>query len=117
MEFYIKEVNDANYDDDLFQVDEDIAMLLTQIETLLFTPKRTVLGYPSFGLSLEDYVYSFTYNDIMLKNIVETAIFNFIPLASSFSIDVNVEFLPRVEINMVIIDITINNRFGISLTI
>lgn len=117
MEFYIKEVNDPNYDDNMFEVDDNIGLLMTQLETLLFTPKGSILGNLEFGLNLEDYVYSFTYNDTMLKNVVESAITNNIPLSNQYPIDVNVEFLSREERNMVVIDITINSKYGISLTI
>lgn len=115
MELYIKTLGDPNFDADQLQADEDIQMLLTQIETLIFTNKGEVMGNPDFGLNLEDYVYSFRYNDTMLQGMVEAGIDRFCPLSYKYPVSVNVEFTTEKERNMVFIDITIDNRYGIGL--
>ena len=115
MELYIKTIGDPNYDADQIQADEDIQMLLTQIETLIFTNKGEVMGNADFGLNIEDYVYSFRYNDTMLQNMIEEGISRFVPLSYKYPVSVKVEFTPEIERNMVFIDITIDNRYGIGL--
>ena len=58
MEFYIKKEGDPRFDVGQMEADGDIAEILIQIETLLFTSKGSVLGDPDFGLNLDDYVYT-----------------------------------------------------------
>ena len=115
MELYIKAIGDPNFDADQLQADEDIQMLLTQIETLIFTNKGDVLGNPDFGLNIDDYVYSFRYNDTMLQGMIEAGISRYCPLSYKYPVSVTVEFTQETERNMVFIDITIDNRYGIGL--
>ena len=56
MEFYIKDIGDPHYDNTELQSSSEIAMLLTQIETLLFTRIGDVMGDPEFGANIDDYV-------------------------------------------------------------
>lgn len=115
MELYIKAVGDPNFRPDQLQVDEEIQLMLTQIETLLFTSKGDVMGMPEFGLNLEDYVYSFMYNDDMIKGVVSTAISTYVPYSTKYPVSVNVEYVTETERNAMYIDITIDNRYGIGL--
>lgn len=115
MELYIKKVGDPNFDPEQLQADEDIQMLLTQIETLIFTNKGEVLGNPEFGLNIDDYVYSFRYNDTMLQSMIADGIYRYCPLSYKYPVNVSVEFTPETERNMVFIDITIDGRYGIGL--
>jgi len=117
MELYIKSLEDPNYDEDQLQIDEDIALIISQIETLVFTQKGDVMGDPEFGLNLEDYVYSFMYNDTMLQGVVQSAIERYIPLAAKIPVHTTVEFAELTEKNMVFIDISIDYRFGITIAI
>jgi len=113
MEFYIKDIGDPGYDVNTLQVDEEIGMLLTQIEMCLFTKKGDVLGAVNFGANLEDYVYSFMYNDGMLKGVITDQFDTYIPLAKKYNTTVSVDFLSQTEKNVVFIDITIDNRYKI----
>jgi hypothetical protein len=117
MDLYIKSLEDPNYDENQLQVDEDIALIISQIETLVFTQRGDVMGDPDFGLNLEDYVYSFRYNDTMLQGVVQSAISRNIPLAAKIPVHVTVEFASLTEKNVVFIDITIDYRFGITIAI
>ena len=117
MELYIKSNTDPNWRPDQLQVDEELAMLLTQIETLFFTNKGDVIGNPDFGLNLEDYVYSFRYNDSMLQGVVKAAINDYIPLANNYKVDVEVEFTEETQRSIVLINVIINDTYGIGLSI
>jgi hypothetical protein len=115
MELYIKALGDPNFDAEQLQADDDIQMLLTQIETLIFTNKGEVMGNADFGLNIEDYVYSFRYNDTMLQGMIEAGIDRYCPLSYKYPVSVSVEFTQETERNMVFIDITIDGRYGIGL--
>lgn len=117
MELYIKDITDPNFDPQQVQSDEEISMLLTQIEVLLFTRKGEVLGSPEFGANLEDYVYSFMYNDDMLKGIVENQIQEYVPLARKYNTQVTVEFAQETERNVMFLDIIIDSKYQIQVSI
>jgi hypothetical protein len=117
MELYVKAIGDPNFDANQMQSDEEIQMMLTQIETLIFTTKGDVMGDPDFGLNIEDYIYSFRYNDTMLQGMIETNIDRYIPLANKYPVSVGVEFTQETERNLVYIDISVDNRYGIGLYI
>lgn len=117
MEFYIKNIEDPGFDPNTIQLDEEIGMLLTQIEMCLFTKKGDVLGDTDFGANLEDYVYSFMYNDGMLKTVINDQFNRYIPLARKYNTRVDVEFLSQTERNVVFVDITIDNRYKIEVYI
>jgi hypothetical protein len=117
MEIYIKTIEDPNYTTNQLEVGSEVQMLLTQIENLIFTKRGDVLGDADFGLNLEDYVYSFSYNDNMLKGYIEKSISTYIPLASKYNVNVNVEFATETERNLVFVDIVIDNTFGIQISL
>jgi phage baseplate assembly protein W len=117
MEFYVKALGDPNFNRDKLQQDDDISMILTQIETILFTRKGSVLGSPNFGANLEDYVYELRYNDYLLKGAIEDQISRYVPLARKYPVDVSVEFTDEVDRHVVFLDITVDSRFQLGVYI
>lgn len=117
MELYIKDINDVNFDPQQSQIDEEISMLLTQIEVLLFTKKGEVLGDPDFGANLDDYVYSFMYNNDMLKSVVDEQLRIYVPLARKYNTQVSVEFAQETERNIMYLDILIDSKYRIEVSI
>ena len=113
MEFYVKSINDPNFQIDKLQQDDEISMLLTQLQVILGTRKGDVLGNPDFGANLEDYVYEFRYNDYMLKNIVEQQISAYVPHAAKYNVEVDIQFLNEVYRHTVYLDIIVDSRFNL----
>lgn len=110
MEFYVKNIGEPHFQPDKLQQDDELSMLLTQIETILFTRKGEVLGMDNFGCNLEDYVYSFRYNDFMLKKVIVDQLDLFVPLASKYKVDVDVDFAEETDRHAVFLDIVIDSR-------
>lgn len=108
MEFYIKHIGDPKYQGDKLQQDNEISMLLTQIETILFTRRGDVLGKPNFGTNLEDYVYEFQYNNYQIKGMVSRQIANFVPLANKYNVTVDVDFMEESNKHVMFLDITVD---------
>ena len=68
MDFYVKAKGDPNYDPRKVHSESEIAQLIGQIETMLFTNKGEVLGQPDFGCNLDDLVYSLGYNEEQIQS-------------------------------------------------
>lgn len=117
MEFYVKNIGEPNYKSDVMQQDSELSMLLTQIQTMLFTRKGEVLGQPNFGANLEDYVYELRYNDYQLKTVIDNQINEFIPLASKYNVSVGIEVVDDVTNHVVFLDITVDSRFQLGVYI
>lgn len=117
MEFYVKDIGEPNYQPDKIQQDAELSMLLTQIETVLFTRKGQVLGNPEFGANLEDYVYSFRYNDYMIKKVLVEQLNMFVPLAQKYNVDVGVDFVENSDHHVMFLDITVDSRFQLGVYI
>lgn len=92
MELYVKTVEDPNHDVRLVHIENEIAQLITQIETMLFTDRGTVLGNPNFGASLESLIYELNANEEQIKGIVNEQMDMFIPLAEKYDTKVDVTF-------------------------
>lgn len=117
MEFYIKKEGDPRFDVSQMEIDDEITELLIQIETLFFTSKGSVLGDADFGLNLDDYVYSFRYNDNMLVKVVKEAINKYIPLSKKYSVDVTVDFTEEVDRHIVFISVVVDSKYQVGLYI
>lgn len=117
MEFYVKNIGEPGYKADVMQQDSELSMLLTQIQTMLFTRKGEVLGQPNFGANLEDYVYEFRYNDFQLKTVIDNQIAEYIPLASKYSVSIEIEVVDDITNHVVFLDITVDSRFQLGVYI
>jgi phage baseplate assembly protein W len=117
MEFYIKHIGDPSFQRDKLQQDDDLSIMLTQIETILFTRKGSVLGNPEFGANLEDYVYEFRYNDYQIKNAVNKQIRNYVPLSNKNPVNVEVDFTEESSRYVMFLDITIDARIKVGIFI
>jgi len=117
MEFYIKKYGDPKFDNSQMEIDDEITELLIQLETMLFTTKGSVLGSPEFGLNLDDYVYSFRYNDNMLVKLIREDINRFIPLSKKYSVEVTADFTDEVDRHLVFISIVVDAKYQVGLYI
>jgi hypothetical protein len=111
MEFYVKAIGDPGFNIEKLQQDSDISMLLTQIETILFTRKGSVLGNPDFGANLEDYVYELRYNDYLIKKVINDQIQKYVPLAQKYPVDIQVDFAEESNRHLMFLDITVDSKF------
>jgi len=117
MDFYIKYIGDPNYQTGVVQNVSEIEQLLAQIETVLFTRKRDVLGTPGFGCNLEDIVYSLGQNEFQIKNEIQGQLANFVPLSAKYKTTVSVKFIKGEVRDMAFIDITVNNEYQIKVNL
>lgn len=111
MELYIKTIGDPNYNPLKVHSDGEIAQLITQIETTLFTNKREVLGNPDFGCNLEDLIYSLNYNNFQIKSVIDQQISFYCPLAKKYNVSTDVSFVKGTVRDIAYVDITIDSKY------
>jgi len=117
MDFYIKTLGDPNWNDTQVQTNGEIEQLIQQIETVLFTGKADVLGSPGFGCDLESYIYALGYNEGQLKDVLDTQIKYYCPLAQKYSVSTKVNFLKGNVRDIAYIDITVDSKYLVQLNI
>ena len=113
---YIKTIGDPNYSTTSVHTKNEIAQLITQIETILFTNKGEVLGDPDFGCSLNDMIYSLNANEFTLKKEIDKQIARYCPLASKYMVDAKISFIRGEVRDEAYIDILIDSKYMISVT-
>ena len=91
-DIYCRPIDSVGYSNEALELSDDISLLLQQIECTLTTPKSRVLGVQDFGLNLEDYIFDLTFNTIAIESAIRTQIGLFIPLTTTYPVDVSVVF-------------------------
>jgi hypothetical protein len=117
MDFYVKTIGDPNYDPYKVHSESEVAQLIGQIETTLFTNRGEVLGEPDFGCNLEDLVYSLGYNEVQIQGIVNEQFKRFVPLAAKFNVEVLVSFYRGEVRDIAQIDVTIDSKYQVGVYI
>jgi len=117
MELYIKTPEDPNFDPLQVDIEDEVQQLITQIETILFTSKQEVLGAPTFGVNLEDLIYSFHFNEYEIKRNIDEQLRDFCPLADKYETRVEVEFIRGEERDAANVSIIINNKYAVGVKV
>jgi len=117
MDFYVKAPGDPNYDPYQIHSESEVAQLIGQIETTLFTNRGDVLGDPNFGVSLEDLVYSLGYTEEQIQKIIYDQFDAYIPLAQKYDVKITVAFYKGEVRDIAQIDITIDSKYQVGVYI
>jgi len=116
MELYIKYPTDPNYDPVQVQTNSEIEMLITQIQTVLFTNGGEVMGQHRFGCDLETLIYEFNANGHDIRAKITEQLAAYCPLAQKYNVDVEIEFMQGEVRDIAFIDITIDSKYGIKIS-
>jgi phage baseplate assembly protein W len=92
MELYVKTIEDPGHDENQIHTTNEISQLITQIETMLFTTKGSVLGEPDFGADLETLIYELDANEAQIGALINHQLEMYIPLSEKYDTDVNITF-------------------------
>lgn len=117
MDFYVRVKGDPNYDATKVHSESELAQLIGQIETMLFTNKGDVLGSPGFGANLEDLIYSLGYNEGQIQYVIEDQMNTYIPLAIKYNVQTKVEFYKGVVRDIAQINIEIDSKYQVGVYI
>lgn len=116
MELYIKTIGDPNYVSTEVQVENEVEMLISQIEMILFTRRGDVIGSPDLGCNLEDTLYTLNFNEHQLKSLIQQQVLTYSPLATKYSVKVDVVFERGEVRDTAYIDILIDNKYMITVS-
>lgn len=94
----------------LLEVSDEISLLIEQIECILFTKTKSVIGNSNFGVDLEDLLFTLNANEGQIKSKITSQINSYCPLASKYSVEIDVNFIKDVDRDIGIIDIYIDAR-------
>lgn len=114
MELYIKAFGDPNYNAEEIVIENEVEMLISQIEMVLFTNKGDVMGNPDIGCNLEDLLYTFNFNNHKIKSLIENQIATYCPLSDKYSVEVDVTFQRGDVRDVAYVDILIDNKYLLS---
>lgn len=117
MDFYVKTLGDPNYDPTKVHTESELAQLIGQIETTLFTNRGDVLGEPNFGCNLEDLVYSLNYNEQQVQDVVKQQLKIYVPLATKYDVKTTVAFYRGEVRDIAQIDIEIDSKYQVGVYI
>lgn len=117
MDFYVKTLGDPNYDPTKVHTESELAQLIGQIETTLFTNRGEVLGEPDFGCNLEDLVYSLNYNEQQVQDVVKQQLDVYVPLAKKYDVKTTVAFYRGEVRDIAQIDIKIDSKYQVGVYI
>lgn len=117
MEFYIRAYGDPNFDPSKIHSESELAMALTQIETILFTNRGEVMGDSYFGANLEDLVYSLNYNEGQIIGVINEQLDLYSPLAKKLGASVSVSFFKGTTRDIAQIDIVLDSKYQVGVYI
>jgi phage baseplate assembly protein W len=117
MDFYVKDLGDPNFDINKVHSESELAQVLTQIETMLFTNRGEVMGEPDFGANLEDLVYSLELNEQAIQATIRDQLNYYVPLAQKYNTQITVQFYKGNVRDIAQIDVILDSRYQVGVYI
>jgi hypothetical protein len=113
-DLYSRNPTFKKYQDNLLEVTDEISLLVTQIENLFATSKKSVMGSLDMGMDLLDMLFTLNLTETEIISNISEQIYNYCPLAMEHDVDVQVQFFKGNAKDVAVIDIYINNSKAIS---
>ncbi len=114
-DFYTRDDTAPKYQSDIMELSDTVSLLIIQIENILFTKRREVIGFPGMGVNLEELLFTFNVNENELIAKVSSNIINYCPLSRIHPVDVRAYFLRGTEKDIALIDIIIEGKKSLSI--
>jgi phage baseplate assembly protein W len=109
-EIYIRTSDDPKYIDTALEHSEEVEMLLGKIMMILKTRKGEVLGDPDFGVSLEDYLFTFELNEERIRSEIFDQIIMYMPEAENFNLKLEIKRFKGTVRDLILLDFLIDGR-------
>jgi len=112
IEIYNRDPGDPFFKSDVIEISDPIEICIGQLKMILLTIKGEVLGDPSFGLSLEELVFSMDLSQKALQDEIDRHIRNYVPIFYQLGGYFDVEFYAGTERDIVYLNFFIPNYGG-----
>lgn len=114
-EIYFRDSSDPKYKKELIETNSKLESVLNKIRMILFTNRGEILGEPNLGMNLEDYLFTFNFDQQELKSKFNSQVNAYIPEQSEFKINMDVSFESDGIKNYVYLYIYVNQQlhFGV----
>ena len=112
IEIYNRDPGDPFYKSDVIEITDPIEICIGQLKMILLTIKGEVLGDPSFGLSLEELVFSMDLSEKALTDEINRHLQNYVSIFNKLGGYFNVEFYAATERDIVYLNFFIPNYGG-----
>lgn len=114
-EIYIRQPEDPKFNNDIIDFSDEYEMLYTKIMMILNTRKGEVLGDPSFGVSLEDELFTFETDETTLQSRIFTQIEKYVEEARLFDLKLDIKRFRGTVRDIILLDFFVNGKkaFGL----
>jgi len=104
IEIYNRDPEDPNYDSNVLEITDPIEICIGQLKMMLLTNKGEVLGDPSFGLGLEELIFTMGLSQKTLIDEIDLNIRNYVPLFNQLGGYFTVDFYMGTERDIVFLN-------------
>jgi phage baseplate assembly protein W len=116
-EIYIRTQDDPKYNENTLEHSSELEMLLGKIMMILKTRKGEVLGDPAFGVSLEDYLFTFNLDENRIRREISEQISIYAPESSIFNIKIDIKRFKGSVRDIILIDFILDGRKSLGLLV
>jgi hypothetical protein len=109
-DIYSRSDDMLNYNPNLMEIGDNLSIIALQIENILFTPARSLIGVPEFGVDLESLLFNLTISGSTIENIIMKQIAGNCPLIEEIPVSVEVKFFSGTVRDTAEVFIYINNQ-------
>jgi|688.fasta_scaffold815884_2 hypothetical protein len=109
-EIYCKLTNDPYFESDRLEVTNEIEALIEKIRMIMLTRKGDILGEPTFGVDLEQYIFETFFDRGAISAEINQQFSLFIPNRNKFDLNVRVDISKGEFRDNIIVDIFINQE-------
>lgn len=114
IEFYSGNYQETNYEDHRVEIQNELDIIIQKMKMILYTESTEVIGIPSFGIDLEQYLFSLKrISTHTLKQMINDQFYVWIPELSDtdkYEISIDCNYEDNVTYDSLYIDILINNQ-------
>ncbi len=108
LDLYFKMPEDPAFDFAETEVEDELERFLQCVEVVLTTRRGDVLGEPTFGANLEDYLWSTRSSSVQVAQAIRSQLEAFCNEFTSVNYDVEVSFIQGDVADTMIVEITVD---------
>lgn len=110
VDLYFKLPDDKVFDPNALEETSSVEIFLQNLDMIMTTKKGSVLGDPDFGLSLDQYLWSFSGGSGTIKQEILQQIAQYVENVENIPYDIDVNFLSGEIWDTILIDVYIRGE-------